>query len=233
MFLRVKNEYVEENPFKKMTKMLDSTLDQNVEENQISKSPVSTLVFKIIISKYYIMTEIYISLGYNCDPRFYIKIFFGMCKAGGYLTCPFDLCITNFDSLYNCIETDFKYFFDNLRLKPDLIEGEDITNCNIHSKFIYNYYNICLNHESAYHSPLFNISTNDDLFYIRNNFEELKKRYSQRIENFRYYINNYDNITFIYTHEDKSDKNNEDKLEKLKKLLYQKYINKNINIIVI
>lgn len=176
------------------------------------------------------MTHIYISLGYNCSPRESIKYSFGLNKENGYLTCPFDLCITHFDSLYNCIETDFKYFFDDLRLTPDLIEGEDITNCNIHSKTITNYYNIYFNHESAIHSNLFKISRDDDLFYIRNNFEEFKKRYSLRIENFRYYINNYDNITFIYKNYDDSNKNN---LEKLKNLLYKKYNNKNINIIVI
>jgi hypothetical protein len=176
---------------------------------------------------------IYISLGYNCSPREYIKYHIGLSKEDGYLTCPFDLSITHFDSLYNCIETDFKYFFDNLRLIPDLIEGEDINNCNISSKTITNYYNIIFNHESAIHSNLFKISRDDNLFYIRNNFEELKKRYSQRIENFRYYINNYDNITFIYKNCDDSDKNNSEKLEKLKDLLYKKYNNKNINIIVI
>jgi hypothetical protein len=179
------------------------------------------------------MTQIYISLGYNCYPRECIKYSFALNKENGYLTCPFDLCITPFDSLYDCIETDFKYFFDNLRLTPDLVEGQDITNCNIHSKFIINYYNIIFNHESAIHSNLFKISRDDDLFYIRNNFEEFKKRYSQRIENFRYYINNYDNITFIYKNCDNSDKNNENNLEKLKDLLHKKYNNKNINILVV
>ena len=157
----------------------------------------------------------------------------GLNKSDGYLTCPFDLCITSFDSLYKCIETDFKYFFDDLRLTPGLIEGEDITNCNIHSKTITNYYGILFNHESAIHSNLFKTSRDDDLFYIRNNFDEFKKRYEKRIENFRYYINNYDNITFIYKNIDNYDINNQYNLEKLKDLLYQKYNNKNINIIVI
>lgn len=53
---------------------------------------------------------IYISLGYNCEPRIYIKGNLKISKSLGYKTCPFDLCVTNFDSLYNCIKTDFQYF---------------------------------------------------------------------------------------------------------------------------
>jgi hypothetical protein len=49
MFLMVKNEYVEENPFQKMIKTLASTLDQNIEDNQISKSAVSTLYIIFLI----------------------------------------------------------------------------------------------------------------------------------------------------------------------------------------
>ena len=40
---------------------------------------------------------------------------------------------------------------------------------------ITNFYNIVFNHEGSTHSHLFNIGKNDDLFFIRNNFEEFKK----------------------------------------------------------
>uniref|UniRef100_A0A6C0BA46 Uncharacterized protein n=1 Tax=viral metagenome TaxID=1070528 RepID=A0A6C0BA46_9ZZZZ len=54
---------------------------------------------------------IYISLGYNCDSRMYIKNKLNLTKQNGYKTCPFDLCITSFESLCKCIETDFQHFF--------------------------------------------------------------------------------------------------------------------------
>ena len=45
--------------------------------------------------------EIYISLGCNCAPRTYIKNHIGLSNANGYNTCPFDLCITNFEGIYD------------------------------------------------------------------------------------------------------------------------------------
>jgi hypothetical protein len=174
--------------------------------------------------------HIKISLGWSCKPREYIKNNF-MSKQDGYLTCPFDLCITPFDSMYNCLETDFKYFFDDLKTIPgachhlhpkkDLEEKHNITN----------YYKMIFNHEGSTHSNLFNVGTNDDLFYIRNDFDEFKKRYLTRIDNFRNYINNYVNITFIiYKWENDKDTYN---LDKLNDLLRKKYPNKNIEIVEI
>ena len=49
------------------------------------------------------MAKQYISLGYNCDPRIHIKYSVGLSKEYGYNTCPFDLCITSFESLCKCI----------------------------------------------------------------------------------------------------------------------------------
>lgn len=60
------------------------------------------------------MKNIFISLGYNCDPRCYIKHTLGLDKASGYNTCPFDLCISSFESICKCIQTDFQYFFDDV-----------------------------------------------------------------------------------------------------------------------
>ena len=60
--------------------------------------------------------HIFISIGNNCNPRLFLKKKLKITRENGYKTCPFDLCITSFESLYNCIETDFQYFFDNLHL---------------------------------------------------------------------------------------------------------------------
>ena len=59
---------------------------------------------------------IYISIGYNCSPRTYIKSQLRLMKRNGYLTGPFDLCLSPFNALYKCIETDFEFFFDELSL---------------------------------------------------------------------------------------------------------------------
>ena len=173
----------------------------------------------------------YISLGCNCGPRMYIKHSLGLNKVNGYNSCPFDLCITPFESLYKCIETDFQYFFDDLRLIPGVC-ADGRSKDDLQNKHnITNHYNIIFNHEGSTHSHLFNNNKNDDLFYIRNDFEKFKERYSSRINNFRNYIREYDNITFII----KCDCGNNTtyNLTALTNLLKEKYNNKNFNIIEI
>jgi hypothetical protein len=171
----------------------------------------------------------YISVGYNCDPRIYIKNILNLSKSNGYNTCPFDLCITPFESLCKCIETDFQYFFDDLRLIPwGCAEGRDKNDLE-NKNAIINYYNIIFNHEGSGHSHLFNTQKNDDLFYIRNNFEKFKERYSLRINNFKKYINDYNNIIFIIKF-DSDNNNNEYNLITLQNLFEKKYKNKNITI---
>jgi hypothetical protein len=165
----------------------------------------------------------YISLGNNCAPRTYISRELNLSKKNGYNTCPFDLCITPFESLYNCIETDFEYFFDDLRLIPwECAENGTVKNA------IMNKYNMIFNHEGSSHSHLFKDGKNDDLFYTRNNFEKFKERYSARIDNFRNYITNdyITDITFVIKIENKCN------LGVLTHLLKEKYL-RNIDIIEI
>ena len=174
------------------------------------------------------MTEIYISLGYNCDPRICIKYNMGLNKDNGYKTCPFDLCITSFESLCKCIETDFQYFFDDLRLIPGgCADGRNINDLKGKHN-ITNHYNIIFNHEGSTHSHLFKDNKNDDLFYIRNDFEKFKERYALRINNYKEYISNYNKIIFIYKKDKTDDKYNPEILFKL----LNKY-NKPIRIITI
>ena len=172
----------------------------------------------------------FISLGRNCDSRVYIKRELGLSKENGYNTCPFDLCMTPFDSLYKCIETDFEYFFHDLRLIPHPC-GKDRPKNDCENKHaIINHYNIVFNHEGSLNSHLFKIGKNDDLFYIRNDFEEFKKRYQSRINNFRNYMSECESITFIIKYKEQ---NRENDLITLTNLLKEKYRNKNINIIEI
>ena len=114
---------------------------------------------------------LYISLGWNCSPAIMRKNMFYQSKESGYNTQPFDLCVTPYSSLCECISEDFSNFFD-LRLEDGIIM---------------NYYNMWFNHESPTE------------FYANDNFKEFKNRYSNRINNFRKYLNGDNEICFIHS----------------------------------
>ena len=144
------------------------------------------------------MSNIYISIGYNCDPRMYIKWEHNLRKSNGYLSCPFDLCVTPFDSMRKCIETNFEYFLDELRTIPGENAKGNRELCGKGQLNITNKYGIIFNHEGSTHSHLFATGKNDDEFYIRDDFKEFRLRYSKRVENYLNYIKNYNEITFVY-----------------------------------
>ena len=48
-----------------------------------------------------------ISLGWNCLPATIRASNYGYNKSNGYLTCPFDLGVTPYDGLCNCILDKF------------------------------------------------------------------------------------------------------------------------------
>lgn len=56
------------------------------------------------------------------------------------------------------------------------------------------------NHEGSGHSHLFKEGTNQDNFYTKNNYKEFKKRYNNRISNFKNYCKYANTITFIHNH---------------------------------
>jgi len=54
-----------------------------------------------------------ISLGFNCTPAIYgVENNLRKRKADGYLTCPFDKCVSYFPGVVQCIEEDFKDFLN-------------------------------------------------------------------------------------------------------------------------
>lgn len=142
-----------------------------------------------------------ISLGWNCESAIKsVNIGIRKRKIDGYLTCPFDECITNYDGIILCIKEDFKYLCDisYLQVIPakfstgGVIKGE---------KLLYNTrYNFIFNHESPDHANLY-ISqkwAGGKNHYIANNFALFIERYTRRISNFRSYIRNEKNaITFV------------------------------------
>jgi hypothetical protein len=152
-------------------------------------------------------------------------------QKNGYKTCPFDLCITSFEALYNCINTDFKHFFENLHT----IAGENATGdrskCGVGLLNITNSYGMIFNHEGSTHSHLFKEGKNDDFFYIRNDFQKFKERYSLRIKNFFNYIEENNEIIFIYSLYPGICEQRD--LGKIKELVLKKYPKKIVNFITL
>jgi hypothetical protein len=144
------------------------------------------------------MTCSYVSIGWNCHPRVFIRNKLKLTKNNGYKTGPFDLCVTHYEQLVNCINTNFSKFFDNLHLQPGANAPGDRSKCGPGGMDIVNSYGMIFNHEGSTHSHLFNEGRNDDHFYIRNNFQKFRERYTRRIQNFRNYINKSQEIVLIF-----------------------------------
>ena len=170
----------------------------------------------------------YISIGYNCDPRIYFAHGIGMTKQTGYLSCPFDLCFSPFHSVCSCIEEDFQHFFDDLKLVPGPNAEGDRSLCGSGELNITNKYGIVFNHESPSHSHLFREGTNEDMYYVKNDFENFKKKYTERICNFRNYIQTRNEIVFVYNPMPNEKWNS----KHLERLLKKTYINKKQNLSV-
>ena len=80
------------------------------------------------------------------------------------------------------------------------------------------------NHEGSSHSHLFNNENkDDDEYYTRNDFKIFKEKFSNRILNFRNYLNEYNEIIFVYTEDNIY---NGYDIPKLSDLLYKNYPNK-------
>jgi hypothetical protein len=143
-----------------------------------------------------------ISLGWNCSAaQEAIKMGLRNTKNNGYNTCPFDMMITNYIGLCKCIEDDFKYFCDPkyLKLRPAPNMMKYIPNQKEGEMWVYNtYYNFVFNHESPYHGNLYlNERWSSPYHFIDNDFEKFIERYTNRIDNFRNYLNSCEFINFI------------------------------------
>ena len=160
--------------------------------------------------------KVYISCGWECTPRAYIKTI-GFSKESGYLSCPFDLCITTWDAFKKCLETDFEFFYDNLHLEDLKDIGNYPLPGNSNTYDIFNVYGMRFNHESPSHCHMFRDGQNDTEFYIRNDFLELKKRYNARISNFRKYMTTSDEVCLVFSY------NPGDKIEELLEMLRKRY----------
>ncbi len=132
-----------------------------------------------------------ISLGTNCFVRS-IAARYSLIprKIDGYLSLPFDLCVTPLKSVIHFLNNDFKGFFDNLEWHKEL-------NCWYNTKF-----GVLFMHDEDCKKK-----------------QELIKRYKKRIENFRSTVKkaNQNNIklTFIYHIDPLGPENNSSYVETL------------------
>jgi hypothetical protein len=150
-----------------------------------------------------------IALGWNCIPTIWaVENGVRKTKDNGYLTCPFDLMGNNFEGLIECIKNDFKDLTNpnylsiidttGVVFEQPIYRSGELLLVNTKYKFIFN-------HESPTHGDLYlHEGWKGGIFhYSNNNFAEFIKRYNQRINNFRHYINKALNedltVVFIIT----------------------------------
>jgi hypothetical protein len=86
------------------------------------------------------MNEIFISLGLNCYSAVYgVNNKLRKTKENGYKTCPFDLMLSSYKGVVECLKNDFEYFVDPkyLKLVPNLENPSElvIVNTKYNSKY--------------------------------------------------------------------------------------------------
>lgn len=137
-----------------------------------------------------------ISLGWNCHTtEVAVRRGLRALKENGYKTCPFDLMISNYEGVIQCLYDDFKDLTnpEYLKLVPNDTTDE-LSLINVKYKF-------CHNHESVGHANL-HITENWEggkTHFVDNNFEKFIERLNRRVQNFRDYMNSGKHINFLIT----------------------------------
>lgn len=170
-----------------------------------------------------------ISLGWNCYPASKgVELGIRKTKATGYNTCPFDECVTNYDGIIKCFEDDFKDFCNSQYLEiikspistGGIKEGENL--------LYNNKYRFIFNHESPGHADLY-ISQKWEggiNHYLDDDYKLFKKRYENRINNFRNYLNSGCEIVFLIARYSND-------VSKLVKIISEKYPNLKCKILLL
>ena len=176
--------------------------------------------------------KISISLGWDCGSAIYgVENGLRETKSNGYLTCPFDMMISNYEGVIQCIKDDFKDFCNTNYLKVITIKDNfHYLNLPLDSTIIVNTkYNFMFNHESSGHCQLWQKEgwEKGQFHFEMDNFNLFIERYENRIRNFKYYMDNYD-ITFIISRGNDDYQN----ISELKQTLQEKYTNTKIDFII-
>ena len=145
-----------------------------------------------------IIRSIGISLGWNCHTTtMAVQSGLRSLKMDGYKTCPFDLMVSNYEGVIQCLYDDFKDFTNPecFKLVPEFPNNAD------DMLLMNTKYNFCHNHESVGHANLY-ISENwsgGRTHFVDNNYEKLIERLNNRVQNFRDYIKSGNHINFLIT----------------------------------
>ena len=171
-------------------------------------------------------TRVGISLGCNYYSAMYgVEHGIRGIKENGYKTCPFDLMISNFDGIIECIKDDFAYFTDENYLSINSTNPADPCIMNLKYRFAFN-------HESPGHANLYKKEQWPEgiTHFICDQYKNFKIRYQNRINNFRNYLSDPNNhITFIITTWDKT----EEDLKPLKDALAVRYPNLSYGFVIL
>jgi len=172
------------------------------------------------------MNIIGISLGWNCHSAMWgVNNNLRNKKADGYNTCPFDMMVTNYKGIVECLNDDFKHFYDENCLELIKITENEYSIYN-------NKYHFGFNHESPGHANLYITEAWPEGInhFINNNYHNFKELYSRRVQNFRSYLldpNNF--INFIITSWNKKQTDIVD----LKLAIQKHYPNLKYNVIIL
>lgn len=141
-----------------------------------------------------------ISLGYNCRPASIgVDRAWRSSKANGYKTCPFDLCISPFEGMVECIRDDFKDLCNPKYLRLQTVPAAVLESAT-DEELIYNTkYSLVFLHESPGHANLYQTEQwpNGRYHWVNDNWKAFCERYSRRIDNFRMYLRSGTPIRFI------------------------------------
>jgi len=145
------------------------------------------------------MESIAISLGWDCDAAIIgVERGFRKTRENGYHTCPFDLMLSNYPGVIDCLYNNFKGFTD-----PNNLKFLSVPECALRNSgeriIINTKYRFMFNHESPEHAGLYDKEgwEGGKMHFVADNFENFIKRYQRRIENFQNYINSGNKIVFL------------------------------------
>ena len=180
-----------------------------------------------------------ISLGSRCSSTIWaVEHNFRKRRSSGYNTCPFDLCVTNYKGIVECIRDDFRYLTDISYIK--IADPSEFPNIVVHhtrhgEHLIYNTkYNFCFNHESPYYQDLYKKEEwiNGPNHFVNNDCSLFIERYMKRIHSFREYMADKENhINFIFLFDSGENPNNE--CLELRNVLKERYPELSYSIVII
>lgn len=140
-----------------------------------------------------------ISLGWNCHTTT-MGVTYGLraLKKDGYKTCPFDLMVSNYEGIIQCLYDDFKDFTNPyyLKLIQDVNYPDEMTIINTKYNFVHNHESPSLIQYDPYQVSTWKHGKNH---FINNNFELLIERLRNRVNNFREYLKSGEHINFLIT----------------------------------